>query len=182
MIEKEIKILLSQNQYKKILDTFNFEEEFKQTNNYYLCEGASVDATIRIREKGNLTKLQVKIPKKRDKSLHIKEEYEEEVTEIPLVISKDKLKKMSGYNFPNDAIYTGKLRTERRIYAFNDDIEIALDVNQYLGITDYELEIEYKNIYPIEIIEKLKLLNIPIDNVAEGKNTRFCKKLYEIEG
>lgn len=51
MIEKEIKILLSQNQYKKILDTFNFEEEFIQTNNYYLCEGTSFDATIRIREK-----------------------------------------------------------------------------------------------------------------------------------
>lgn len=78
-------------------------------------------------------------------------------------------------------MYIGKLWTKRRICLADNDIEIALDENRYLATTDYELEIEYNNIYPIDVLEKLKLLSIPIYNVAEGKNTRFCKRVYEKE-
>lgn len=182
MIEKEIKILLNHNQYKKVLSTFDFKEEFIQTNYYYKSEGASTDITIRVREKENKTKLQIKIPKKKQKSLHIKEEYEEEIIGIPDIICKDKLITISGDYFFNDAVYIGKLSKKRRIYVYDDNTEIALDINEYLGKIDYELEIEFRNSYPAEIIEKFKLINISVDNSTEGKNIRFCKKLQEIGG
>jgi hypothetical protein len=37
----------------------------------------------------------------------------------------------------------GELVTSRTILYDHDGVEVALDMNEYLGVTDYELEIEY---------------------------------------
>lgn len=52
MLEKEIKILLSIQEYEELLNIFDFEEPFIQTNYYYgSSKGAIDDVTIRIRQK-----------------------------------------------------------------------------------------------------------------------------------
>ena len=58
---------------------------------------------------------------------------------------------LCGVDFFEDRYLLNILVTERRNYICEDNI-ISLDRNSYLGITDYELEIEYKN----KIIEKIK--------------------------
>ena len=56
-------------------------------------------------------------------------------------------------------------------------VEIALDKNEYLDVTDYELEIEYENEYPQYILDMLKEYNIKIHSNTSGKNKRFRKRL-----
>lgn len=178
MIEKEIKILLNRDEYKNLLNEFSFQTKFCQTNHYY-CTDLLSDITIRIRSKNGKNMLQIKIPKKKEGNLHIKQEFEKEIFEIKDVIEKKSLEDLSAYSFSKDAVYIGKLVTERRICTI-DNVEMALDANTYLGKTDYELELEYKGEYPSEIVEKVRDLNININQISEGKNTRFCNRLKEV--
>lgn len=180
MIEKEIKVILNCDEYKKVLNEFCFQLPIIQTNYYYESEGKAKDITIRIREKNNKYMLQIKIPRQKEKSLHIKEEYEEAIEGVQKIIDKEKIEMLCGSKFTNDAIYIGKLVTERSLCTVYNNIEMALDVNDYLGISDYELEIEYKDKYPTEIVEKLEKLGIKVDECVEGKNTRFNNRLMEV--
>lgn len=180
MIEKEIKVILNYDEYKKVLNEFCFQLPIIQTNYYYQSEGEPKDITIRIREKNNKYMLQIKIPRQKEKSLHIKEEYEEPIEGVQKKIGKEKIEMVCGNKFTNDAIYIGKLVTERSLCTVYNNIEMALDVNDYLGISDYELEIEYKDKYPTEIVKKLKKLGIKVDECVEGKNTRFNNRLMEV--
>ena len=86
-----------------------------------------------------------------EKEIHINREYEKEIEIIPYIITKEELNNLCGVDFFEDRYLLNILVTERRNYICEDNI-ISLDRNSYLGITDYELEIEYKN----KIIEKIK--------------------------
>ena len=79
MIEKEIKILLSKEQYEKIEKVFSWKKKFTQINFYYgdlekIDENGEL--TVRVRQNGDNYKLQIKKPVVYDEALHIKEEYE----------------------------------------------------------------------------------------------------------
>ena len=86
-----------------------------------------------------------------EKEIHITREYEKEIEIIPYITTKEELNNLCGVDFFEDRYLLNILVTERRNYICEDNI-ISLDRNSYLGITDYELEIEYKN----KIIEKIK--------------------------
>ena len=93
------------------------------------------------------------------------------------VIDKKILKKVTERNFENDLPLIGKLVTKRAICKKYKGVEIALDKNEYLDVTDYELEIEYENEYPQYILDMLKEYNIKIHSNTSGKNKRFRKRL-----
>ncbi|MBS5620732.1 CYTH domain-containing protein [Eubacterium sp.] len=178
MLEKEIKILLSVKEYNELFNIFEFEKPFIQTNYYYgNREDVIDDVTIRIRQKNDILRLQVKIPQYINGSIHIKEEYEEEIDAVYDVIDKKILKKVTERNFENDLPLIGKLVTKRAICKKYKGVEIALDKNEYLDVTDYELEIEYENEYPQYILDMLKEYNIKIHSNTSGKNKRFRKRL-----
>ena len=181
MIEKEIKLLLTKSQYDIIDKSFEWKRTIIQNNHYYgtlLLENS--EYTIRIREIAKKMKLQVKVPIDTNSSLHIKKEYEKEVNDIPKCLSKEQLKSITNIDLV-DVSYLGKLTTERKVCFFSNDVELCLDSNIYLEHCDYELEIEYKEDYPIDIIKKLSDLGIFIPEKSEGKYTRFIKKLKKEE-
>lgn len=177
MLEKEIKVLLSEDEFKQILGTFEWEKPYKQVNYYYGSDDFSnEDITIRIREH-NGYKLQVKIPMNVEKSLHIKEEFEEPIDKVYSIIPKKRLQKLTHHQFDEDKKILGELITVRRVCRDNSNVEIALDENYYLDKKDYELEIEYKNEYPDELICRFEGFNLNFAQTVRGKNGRFIDRL-----
>ena len=182
MLEKEVKILLSIQEYERLFSIFDFEEPFIQTNYYYEDSKSAINnVTIRIREKNDKYKLQVKIPKNIEGSIHIKEEYEEDIDKVYETIDKEILKQATEIDFEDDLLLIGKLVTKRLVCNKYDDVVIALDANKYLDVKDYELEIEYCNEYPQYIMDILKEHDIKINDLVLGKNNRFNKRLRTIQ-
>jgi len=182
MLEKEVKILLSIQEYERLFSIFDFEEPFIQTNYYYENSKSAINnVTIRIREKNDKYKLQVKIPKNIEGSIHIKEEYEEDIDKVYETIDKEILKQATEIDFEDDLLLIGKLVTKRLVCNKYDDVVIALDANKYLDVKDYELEIEYCNEYPQYIMDILKEHDIKINDLVLGKNNRFNKRLRTIQ-
>ena len=180
MLEKEIKVLIDYNMYNDLIKKFDFEEPYTQTNYYYSNGVVDSNMTIRVREIDGEMKLQVKNPKYISGSLHIKEEHECQITNIPDSISKSAINELIGLEIPEDLNCIGKLITERRICNKFDSVEIAIDINKYLDITDYELEIEYRNEYPNDLIDTIKKMGICLSEDVKGKNTRFNHRLKEV--
>lgn len=181
-IEKEIKIVLTEDEYHVVNTIFKWDNEYEQINHYY---GSSDDIrmktnTYRVREKEGKVKLQLKIPEKYEGSLHIKNEYEKEILVIPDVLRKEELEEMTGLLFLEDKSYIGKLVTWRKQCLQYKGIEICLDKNEYLNKIDYEIEIEYKDDYPRGVIDILESYGIKTDAFVEGKNKRYLKEMIRV--
>lgn len=186
MIEKEYKVLLSEQQYTILCDLLELDDGTIQVNHYYdndLLELADLGATIRIREKNNALKMQIKIPIEERRGLHIKKEIERQVDKIPSTILFSTLD--LNFTLLNDNLSRiGSLTTLRKTFYFNNDIEIALDKNEYLQKIDYELEIEFKDNLTKEVTDILYAVNISFEEDAHGKYSRFIntyKKMTQSE-
>lgn len=166
MIEKEYKTMLNYEKYIRLLEVFHFEEALVQVNLYYISKQDD-NNTVRVRCKSGRIFLQVKIDCSIEKGIHINREYEKEIEIIPYIITKEELNNLCGVDFFEDRYLLDILVTERRNYICEDNI-ISLDRNSYLGITDYELEIEYKN----KIVEKIKKKFI-MKKILEGNLRDF---------
>ena len=179
MLEKEVKILLTEEEYRLLESAFDFSSEVTQKNNYYrseLCAKARI--SVRVREAGDKKLLQVKKPVGDKGSLAVREEIERELDSVPLLIPAELLKEVCGVE--DDAVLIGALTTRRLLCYDFENVELALDRSEYLGKTDYELEAEYTGEYPEELIERIKALGISTDRPAAGKYSRFCKRLAEV--
>lgn len=179
ILEKEIKISLSLDEYNKVDKLFAWTKEYYQVNHYY---GNEIDIlshsnTYRVREKNGIIKMQVKIPEKRQGSLRIKKEYEIEIKRVPQKIQKEELTNLTGLYFEEDKYYIGKLLTYRKECLAFKNVEICIDMNEYLNKIDYGLEVEYKNEYPDYIIEFLEENGIKLSEKVEGKSTRYMREL-----
>ncbi|MBO4864021.1 MAG: CYTH domain-containing protein [Eubacterium sp.] len=177
--EKEIKILLNKEEYEKVNDLFEWSKDYIQITHYYGSDIniKSKNNTYRVREKNGKIKIQVKIPKSYDGSLHVKMEYEREISDIPEVLTKEELSNITGISILEDKMYIGKLVTRRKECIKYENVEICLDKNEYLNKTDYEIEIEFKGGYPWSIISILENNGIVTSSVVEGKNSRYLREL-----
>lgn len=181
VIEQENKVLLSKDQYDTLDKMFNWHDEIKQINHYYINDLiVEKDITVRVREKNDKLLLQVKVPVQKDKSLHIKKEFVKEISSIKDIILSDELEKLCGYKL-GDAKYLNKLETLRKSYNWNENVEVCLDFNKYFDVTDYELEIEYKGEPPVELINKLIDMNVDFQRNIKGKFSRFMKVYYGLK-
>ena len=86
-----------------------------------------------------------------DEALHIKEEYERDIKDLPDKILGEQLKDILGIDFP-DFYMLGKLETKRKVFYPNRDVEISLDMSTYFGKVDYEIEIEFGKEVPSELL------------------------------
>ena len=178
MIEKEYKTMLNYEKYIRLLEVFHFEEALVQVNLYYISKQDD-NNTVRVRCKSGRIFLQVKIDCSIEKGIHINREYEEEIEIIPYIITKEELNNLCGVDFFEDRYLLDILVTERRNYICEDNI-ISLDRNSYLGITDYELEIEYKNKIVEKIKKKLEQEKIYNEKNTRGKFKRFYARYNQI--
>lgn len=183
MIEKELKVILSEEEYQNIEKLFEWDSRFYQTNYYYKQKDDIFDCngiTIRIREIYNKYSLQVKVPIEIRGSLHIKKEYELAVSGISDVIEGPTLVKLTNLEF-HDAHLIGSLTTERRICNKYLGVEICLDKSSYLNKNDYELEVEYIQDYPESIVKMLSEAGINFRDNVVGKFSRFIDQYIQQE-
>ena len=169
MIEIEKKSLISEAQYKIIVDKISGKSNKKTTqiNYYYDTENYILfnkNETLRIRQINDCLELQFKHEKKRFNEIRISKEFSKEVNCLPRVILINGL----------EIIFVGTLITER-IRVIFDKFTLFLDKNFYMGKVDYEIEIEAENINGMP----KELLGIEFINNCCGKYTRFICELLK---
>ena len=71
--------------------------------------------------------------------------------------------------------------TERKVYSFEKGINIAFDINYYLGVCDYELEIEFEYSEKETAIQLMKKLSLKSSRPIDNKSTRFLKRLNRLD-
>ena len=174
MIEHEIKYMLTAEQYEHILRLFSVKSTVVQTNYYYDTEDLDMNKrgiTCRIREKNDSYVATVKQHLGGFESL-----------EMSQVLQ----------SLLDDSLFTGKklkrwgnLTTERACVSEENEMIVFLDKNSYLGVIDYELEIEY----PPGMIKCAKrvakklfqLTNVQVEGNemvnSESKAQRFFKRV-----
>lgn len=177
MEEKELKVLLTNDQYLRLRNKFESKLIYNQINFYYSDENQIIkkkDITVRVREKEGKVSLQVKIPCGEQGLIHRKNEFQKTIDAIPMTIDGKILSEITALSLP-DVSMKGYLITERRITKWGRHTEICLDRNQYLGIVDYELEVEYNDKIPGEIFSVLENERISLVE-TKGKCSRFFEQ------
>ena len=133
--EHEFKMMLTKDEHHFLLRFFDklMVESGLQTNYYYDTRDEVMrkrNTTVRVRQKNN--KLIGTVKRHLDTD-HCSMEEHFQVDTLPRVIMWDGM----------PLWLKGSLQTERKVFKVCDGIILMLDLNQYLGTVDYELEIEY---------------------------------------
>ncbi len=180
MTEKEIKVILTKNQYDKIKALFIWDEQISQINRYYVNSDtdSGKKLTIRVREENSRYWLQIKRPKSEENSLHISEEYQKELNSAPELLPSETLTELTGFHIP-DSHLIGALSTERAVCRSYPNLEICLDKVFYYDVTEYELELEYTDDFPDEAIKMLSENGISFSERVNGKYYRFLRYAKE---
>jgi len=110
------------------------QEKIMQINYYYDTSDFMLfnsRATLRVRQIESMLKLQYKYNKNYSGDIRISEEYSEKISELPKTIT------VNGVETQN----IGFMLTERINFSLENCI-ISLDKNHYLGVVDFEIEVE----------------------------------------
>lgn len=109
---------------------------------------------------------------------YLLEEKELDVDGAYALIQPEILKNMIGY-MCRDIHKVGVLKTYRDVCTKFQNVEICLDMNEYLSIVDYELEIEYtsENGADSMLRQMVKKFGLQLEKKTEGKNSRFFHEL-----
>ena len=176
--EYEIKLMLEKSEYLKLAEMS--DKSFYQTNYYFDTKKSDLydkGYTLRIREKDSAYEITLKddfkyekpeVIASREKNIPLNE------TDFQKIIRGEMLINEFIKEIKDDLIYVGNLKTKRSLIEFNDLPVMELDMNEYLGITDYELEWEIENsMYN----EAMKILDDLLSNSqrvkGKGKYLRF---------
>lgn len=179
MIENELKMMLSQEQFKQTIDTLSFKYGIAtsdiQVNYYYDSEDyfiAFCGDSLRVRQKNNRLSIEYKCKKSTSNNIRKCEEHKKSIDSLPdiLVLSKE-------FPIDDDHVYhyIGNLITERMNFHINNTI-VSLDKNYYLGKVDYEIEIESEDIERINEVKDLLQLHYQTNEI--GKYKRFLNAYY----
>jgi len=153
MIEKEYKVMLDINQYNRILEWLQkeYSERFRrfiQINYYYDTPDWELDRlgiTLRVRHKEDSLSVELKRKIESERHLNVSQELSDKIDKLPLVLKADQLSWRDIPGGYDEFALQGSLVTERVSCAIKDGLRIDLDKNFYLGIVDYEVEIEYES-------------------------------------
>lgn len=192
MTELEKKLLLTKNEYDYLMEHFGYESprppkpRIKQINYYFDTDDLFMNRkniTCRIRLKDG--KYRATMKQHSQNSDHSIE------TEMEIYNG------ITSNSFTNMGLkLQGKLETVRCIILKDEICEVALDKNEYLGHTDYELEIEYaldhekeaQSIFRFfrDILTRRKYFLVYEESVTEApsapsKSSRFFQKKLSIK-
>lgn len=170
--ERELKVLLTEEQAKQLLNRIDFQKPRTQINTYYdnpdqfyKSQGIALRIRQIVGEQGNDQWI-LTIKKPLDSIT--KYEYEKETTAHTLEqLSKEDITWIQSFiPMPDDLQNLVSFKTVRWIYALND-AEISLDHTYFQYSDDYEIEYEYKS--DSASIEAFNLLLKPF-NIEFQKN------------
>ena len=113
-------------------------------------------------------KLQIKKHKEFNNGLSKSEEYSGKIDILPYV--------MKIPDIPDKVILKGALVTERQVFSFGKNSNICFDENMYLGICDYEVEIEVDERDTEDALSIINYLGL-VQKPSESKSERFFRKL-----
>ena len=196
MLEYEKKLTLNAKEYLYLRQTrAKYALPAVQTNYYYDTHGFTLNrrgTTCRIRETNGAYTATVK-----EHGYHAPDCFSE-TRECSLETSAPALNEYdTGLFADKNVVLQGSMTTERIVFADNNGLKAVLDKNKYLGLTDYELEIEYtpaSTVLAEQLFDdirtdlKLRFVN-PDDKTGcrqrtaagcESKSERFFKRLTEI--
>lgn len=140
--ETEYKYLMSKEQFNSILERLKSKFEIRdnniQINYYYDTQDNLLDTrniTVRVRQVGEKLKWQIKCHRDEQNALLCSDEYEGTLEDLPLLF------RIGDTN--GDLELKGCLVTDRKELHFGEGSKICFDTSMYLGMIDYEIEIEY---------------------------------------
>jgi len=166
--EFERKSVVSESDYAALLQELNNDfvcKDVFQINYYYDTTDFALfrsDETLRIRQIGNNLNLQYKHNKRHIDNMRISDEYSEKMDELPKSIA---INGVETYN-------VGFMVTQRANFDLGNGI-VSLDKNYYLGVVDYEIEVEGENGF--DVPEILREVDFQPDSI--GKYSRYMEKL-----
>lgn len=144
-IERELKILINEEIYQNIANSYDFHIPIEQTNTYYDDKNKTIKnmhGALRIRTIHDQYFFTLKI--KKDEYTHYEFEKEIDTNILENIQDPEILQWLKKYNIPKNLKQTATFTTIRRTYDFNNG-ELCLDKTFYPNHTDYELEYEYTN-------------------------------------
>jgi len=168
MLEFEKKVMLTEEEYNCLMKLKDiFVDSFVQANYYYDSDDYEMNAmgiTCRIREKDGVYQATIKAHQSKESECS-RENSQTVLSEYDDSLFRNMDLKMQGF-----------LITYRCIMFSHAGVEIVIDKNSYLGITDYELEIEYA-------VEKKQQAESLLGGIAQTLSARLCginvDKFYE---
>jgi len=141
MTEREYKFLLTKEQFYKVMkratELYSVPTEKMQTNHYYDDDALSLNRrgiTVRIRQSDGKHRLQIKRHGNVKNGCSTSEETEQEINEITDGIALPEFGCLT---------YKGSLTTRRHSFAVCQGVSLDMDINTYLDLVDYEVEIEF---------------------------------------
>ena len=174
-VEIEYKYLISSEQFHKLSTVcekkYTFLKRKLQVNYYYDTNDNALSRskiTVRIRQSQNELQLQIKKQMAEKESVTVSEEYSDSIDELP--------HSMRIPDVQNKVSLKGNLITERTIYSFGENSIICFDMNMYLGICDYEVEIEVRPNDRQEVSAVIDALGLKKTSVM-SKRSRFFERL-----
>ena len=180
MLEREMKLLLEKEQFYVLLEQTKQmypdiqPREINQTNYYYdtkdlqLCKQ---HITLRVRKKNNIYTIEKKEVECYEGLVRQAKESKYPVETLPEAINA------ADVEIEGDTVFhlLGTLNTNRTRFTLPDGTNIDFDISQYLGVTDYEVEIELGKSPPPSLIQNFSALQT--GNKAIGKLERFIRRL-----
>lgn len=159
------------------LDAIAKGRRFTQENHYFDTDDLALkrtSRTLRVRRIGNALTLEYKHGKTVKGDVRICQEDNRAIDVLPTELHGDAIGESKNECYG----YLGVLVTERTEYEI-DGATVALDESRYLGVTDYEIEVETAGDIPLPPV--LLSLGIDFSKKTAGKYHRFIKKLFGVE-
>ena len=142
-IERELKILVNQEIYEKIIHSYEFSEPWEQINTYFDTDDGLIrqkGGAMRIRQIGQKRIFTLKL--RVDEITHIELEKEIFVNTIHEIEDQEILSWFKKYQIPNNLKKTISFKTIRQVYDF-ENAQLCADYTIYENHMDYEIEYEY---------------------------------------
>ena len=177
--ETEYKFLVNREQFDKyfafFIKKYGKATTRLQINYYYDTEENTLNkknVTVRVRQKDNGLKLQIKRHINKYEALFSSDEYFGDLASLPKTIKLNEIKE--------HLILKGSLVTERRTINFGGGGELCFDYNVYLGESDYEIEVEYSEQDKSSGESIVAIIDSSNALIGETKSNRFFKQWEEI--
>lgn len=142
-IERELKLLIDEEVYNKLLHSYDFQNPITQTNTYFDTKNQDVKkqhSAVRIRMIQDKKIFTLKIRK--DEYTHYEFEKEINTENIDDINDTEILNWFDQYQIPKNLDPTVSFTNLRYVYKFEHG-ELCLDKTDYKNHTDYEIEYEY---------------------------------------
>ena len=146
-IEQELKLQLTKTQYLTLLSKAQNVKYKMQYNHYFYYDGMPMDRMVRIRHIGDNFQLTYKFRKSSANGVMVAQEYNATVDKDFLTnaindgISQQAVLDALNIQLSSPLRYIGCLSTMRATFTLFD-CAIELDLNEYLGEVDFEVECE----------------------------------------